>query len=427
MSERVLLLLPATSYRDEAFVAAAQALDIVLELACDVPRAMARHGLATHAVAFAAPDESCARLREAIVASGRGPFDAVVAADEQSAVLAAYVGMDASLCRRRYHTPAGVEAARDKVVMRKRLTVAGLAQPDYVVLQPGKAEPGKVEPSERSFPCVVKPAMLSGSQGVIRADDIEERARAIDRVRRIQRTADTPQAGVKGFDNILIERFIAGPEIVVEGLVADRDQQLQLEPLAIFDKPDPLQGPYFEESLYVTPSRHPQAVQDAAVTLTCDVARVLGLTRGPVHAEIRLSPDGPVLIEIAARSIGGLCSQVFAKLLGSLEQRILASLLDRRCAAYEPQAESAGVMMIPIPRSGVLSSVSGVEQARAVAGIDGLQMAARPGDTVRAQPEGNRYLGFIFASGTSPSEVERSLREAHACLTIQLKPLLAIA
>ncbi|MFP6686110.1 MAG: ATP-grasp domain-containing protein [Polyangiaceae bacterium] len=425
MSDRVLLLLPATSYRDVAFVEAADALGVNLEFGCDVPRAMSHHGRPTHAVSFDDPQESCARLSASLKTSGCGPFDAVVAADEQSAVLAAHIGMDAVLCRRPYHGVHGVEAAQDKVLMRARLRAAGLPQPDYMVVRPGDSPP-----SERrfGFPCVVKPAMLSGSQGVIRADDVDERIGVIERVRRIQKVADKAHANPSAFGNILVERFVDGPEIVVEGMaMMTATGELSFDCFAIFDKPDPLRGPYFEESLFVTPSRHPVELQEAAVRLTTDVARTLGLTNGPLHAEIRLSDQGPVMIEVAARSIGGLCSRVFTGLFGSLEQRILSRMLGRQDEWTTASAQAAGVMMIPLPRSGVLVSVDGVEAARALRGVDGIVIAAQPGDALRAQPEGNRYLGFIFASGSSAMDVERALREAHAFLTIRLKPLLAIA
>jgi biotin carboxylase len=425
MSDRVLLLLPATSYRDVAFVEAADALGVKLEFGCDVPRAMSHHKRQTHAVSFDDPQQSCARLRASLQASGCDPFDAVVAADEQSAVLAAHIGRDGVLCRRPYHGVHGVEAAQDKVLMRASLRAAGLPQPDHMVVRPGDPPPSE---QRFGFPCVVKPAMLSGSQGVIRADDVEQRIGVIERVRRIQNGADRAHADASAFGNILVERFVDGPEIVVEGMATTTATgELSFDCFAIFDKPDPLRGPYFEESLYVTPSRQPVDLQDAAVRLTTDVARALGLTNGPLHAEIRLSDEGPVMIEIAARSIGGLCSRVFTRLFGSLEQRILSRMLGREDALTSAGTKAAGVMMIPLPRSGVLVSVDGVEAARALRGIDGIVIAAQPGEALRAQPEGNRYVGFIFASGNSAMEVERALRAAHEYLTIHVKPLLAIA
>jgi biotin carboxylase len=413
MPVRALFAYPATSYRADAYVAAAAALDIELVLATDLPAAARRHGLEHHRVDFAAPERSVAELRTALQ-----PVDGVIAADERSALLAAAVAAESALCGGRYHSVAGVEAACDKRQMRSRLRAAAVSVPDYFDLPvDGTA------PTGLPFPCVVKPTMLSGSQGVIRVDDEASLPAAVSRVCRILDRHGSPLRVHRRFFALLGERYVDGAEVAVEALMRDGEMLL----IAIFDKPDALCGPYFEETIYVTPSRHPAALQKRLCAVTHAAARALGLSDGPVHAELRVGPDGePVVIEVAARSIGGLCSRALGHVVGSLEQMLLCAAVGRELPAF-PKPCASGVMMMPVPNSGVLQRVSGLEEARAVAGIDAVEVSVKVGEGVRALPEGDRYLGFIFAHGARPEQVEVSLREAHGALDFALKPLLALA
>jgi biotin carboxylase len=409
MPGRLLLVSPSTSYRTEAYLRAASRLGIEVVLATDLPAA--RYGVETHRVSFADPDGAIATLARA------APFDGVLASDEKSAALAALAGQ--SLCRVPYHRPEGVAAARDKRLARKTLAVARVPQPE--ILPP--PEGGMVGEGGYPFPVVVKPPMLSGSQGVIRANTPEELAAAFARIRRILDRHPSELRADPGFFDLVVERYVDGPEVAVEA-IAHRGE---LTVVAVFDKPDPLEGPFFEETLYVTPSRHAADVTAAIVETTRAAAAALGLDHGPVHAELRLGHDGPKVLEVAARSIGGLCSRALAPLCGSLEDILLRNALGERVALPPPSRAACGVMMIPVPKSGVLRAVGGVEAARAVAGIDGVEIAVAPGEAVRALPEGASYLGFLFGSGDRAADVESSLREAHAALRFELSPLMAMA
>ena len=259
---------------------------------------------------------------------------------------------------------------------------------------------------ELGYPVVLKPTGLSASRGVIRADSPNEAAVAENRIRSILNAAGLPAT-----QPLLVERYVPGDEIVVEGLLGENG----IEVLAIIDKPDPLVGPFFEETLYVTPSRHTRETQDRAISVVEEAVDAIGLSTGPIHAEVRIAPDGECyLIEIAARSIGGLCGRAFSfGLLGeSLEVLILRSALRMRSPDVSPARPATGVLMLPIPASGTLTGVEGLEAARQVPGIDDVVITVATGREVQALPEGDRYLGFVFAGGPDPASVETSLRQA---------------
>jgi hypothetical protein len=218
---------------------------------------------------------------------------------------------------------------------------------------------------------------------------------------------------------ILVEGFVSGAEVALEGLLRGG----RLETLALFDKPDPLDGPFFEETLYVTPSRHPAAVQDAVRDLVARAASAIGLREGPVHAEARLGPDGPVVLEVAARTIGGLCARSLRFGAGaSLEEIVVAHAVDLPLASLQRERGASGVLMLPIPRRGILHGVSGLEAARAVPGVEDVLVTVPAGREVVPLPEGDAYLGFAFARAETPEEVERALREAGARLSFDIRP-----
>jgi biotin carboxylase len=259
---------------------------------------------------------------------------------------------------------------------------------------------------------VVKPLSLSGSRGVIRADDLDQAEAAAERVRGILAAAGEPVDA-----SLLLESYLSGAEVAVEGLL--RAGQLQL--LAVFDKPDPLEGPYFEETIYVTPSRLPAGVLAEVERITAQAARALGVREGPVHAELRVDGESVRVLELAARSIGGLCSRALRFGVGvSLEQLILRHALGLGVDDLGRESMAAGVMMLPIPRAGTLVAVEGQEQARAIAGIEGLQITIARGRPLVPLPDGDRYLGFLFARGLTAEAVERSLRAAHARLRVRI-------
>jgi biotin carboxylase len=401
---RAALVFPATSYRPDAFLAAADAMGVEVVLVTDQPGAAVRFGRDCHKVDLGDPIASARAL-------SLGPIDGAVAVDEKSAVIAAALSPA-------YHSLEGVLAARDKRRMRERLTAAGVSCPHHVVLARGAELARAVR-----FPCVVKPPMLSGSQGVIRADDADELHAAIGRARRILHRHAAARGAEDAFFDLLVEDYVPGPEVTIEGIM----QHGELLPIAVFDKPDPLDGPFFEETIYVTPSSHPPALVARAIATAEAAARALGLGHGPVHAELRLGGAEPALIEIAARSIGGLCSRALAHVMpATLETLLLRQLAGERLAPIPPPACASGVMMLPVRRSGIVRRIDGLDAARAVAGVDAVMMSVASGEAVRALPEGNSYPGFVFAHGATPRAVADALRRAERAITLELSPLLGL-
>jgi formate-dependent phosphoribosylglycinamide formyltransferase (GAR transformylase) len=280
-----------------------------------------------------------------------------------------------------------------------------------------------------SYPCVLKPMSLSASHGVVRANSREEFVAAAERIRRLLGSPEILARKEVGLDRLIVEGYVAGREVAVEGLLTDGE----LRVLAIFDKPDPLEGPYFEETIYVTPSRLSAAVRGEIERGARDAVRAIGLTQGPVHAEFRVNEDGVWPLEVAPRPIGGLCARAlrFAAPGASAEAIGLEELLLRHAVGlahgdWAREAEASGVMMIPVPKSGVLERVEGVEAARGVAGITEVEITARVHDFIASWPEGSSYLGFLFARGDGPEAVERALREAHGELRFTIADRLVV-
>jgi len=404
---RVLLLLPSATYRAADFLEAARALDVDVVVASEQRQTLAE-AMGDRALHLDLHDRDAAT--EAIVAlARRGPIDAVVAVDDQGVLVAAEAAARLGLPANPH---AAVAATRDKAVMRRAFAAAGVPQPAYRVV--GPEDDVAAVASALGFPCVVKPVSLSGSRGVIRADDPVATDAAATRVRRILEEADEDAGGP-----LLVERFVEGDEVALEGLL----RAGRLEVLTVFDKPDPLDGPYFEETIYVTPSRKDPATLATIAARTADAIRALGLREGPIHAELRVSGDDVCVLEVAARSIGGLCSRALRFGAGvRLEELILRHALGLPLDGLHRESAAAGVMMLPIPRAGVLLAVHGQDQARAVPGIAGLEITIHPGRPVQPLPEGDRYLGFLFARAATPAEVEHALRTAHGQLEVVIDP-----
>jgi len=403
----VALILPTGTYRAEDFVAAAGAVGAEVVVVSDGAQAMAEAmGDRALEADLCDPEAAAAAI---VDLARRLPLDAVVGVDDQGVEAAARAAARLGL---RHGEPAAVAITRDKAAMRRALAGAGVPQPDFEVVEAGEDPEAAV--ARLGPPVVVKPSGLSASRGVIRVDSVSGAAAVAERVRAIAAAAG--QVGAA----LVVERFLDGPEVAVEGLL-DRGS---LRTLAVFDKPDPLDGPYFEETIYVTPSRHPPGLVEAAVGVVAAAAAAIGLAEGPVHAEVRLTAAGPRMVEVAARSIGGHCSRILRFGAGtSLEELILAHALGRPIdgAAGSSASRATGVMMLPIPASGTLRAVGGVEEARAVPGMDGLEISIPLGRPVVALPEGDRYLGFLFASGQDPAFVEEALRRAHQALAVVIE------
>jgi biotin carboxylase len=404
---RLLLLMTTTTYRAAAFLQAARRLGVTVVVGSDQPQALAALTPgSTLTLNFLQPE---AAARSIMAFAAVYPLDAVVGVDDETSLTAA---MAAAALGLSYNTVAAVAAVRNKYAMRQMLTDAGVPSPHFVRCNIDE-DPAQVA-RQVHFPCVLKPLFLSASRGVIRADDVTQFVAAFYRLAALLRTPEVAVRGGALARQILVEDFVPGQEVALEGLLT----RGQLKVLALFDKPDPLDGPFFEETLYVTPSRLSLAVQEAITACTVRTVQALGLREGPVHAELRVNHQGPWIIEIAARSIGGLCSRTLRFDAGlSLEEVILHQALGHDVTSCERDQEASGVMMLPIPQRGILRQVQGEEQARSVPGIADLHITIPLGQEVLPLPEGDRYLGFLFARADTPERVEAALRAAHAQLT----------
>jgi biotin carboxylase len=418
----LLLLVPTRSYRTQDFLEAARRLSVPVVVGSDLCRRVEEvfGGPQETLVSLDYRDPSAAAERIAEL-SRETPIAGIVPSDDGTAIIAALAAERLGLPR---NPPEAARRAGNKYEQRRTLAAAGVPVPTFSLhlLSAGPDGPAATSP----YPCVLKPVGLSGSRGVIRADDPASFRAAYRRIEALLSRArsDRKPKDASARESILVEAFVPGAEVAVEGLLRGGAFEL----LALFDKPDPLDGPFFEETLYVTPSRHPAELQAAVQRTVADACRALGLVEGPVHAELRLGPSGPVVLEVAARSIGGLCSRTLRFGAGlTLEEVLVAHAVGLPVASVRRERRAAGVMMLPIPRAGVLRGVHGIEDARAVAGVEDVVVTVEEGRDVEPLPEGDAYLGFLFAKGESPAEVEVALRAAHARLRFDIAPKLPVA
>src|SRR6266404_2728126 len=420
--KRVLVFAQKLGYQTRSFDAAARKLGVELAFVTDrchqLDDPWGDRAIAVH---FESPEVAAYTVLETARAGER--VDGILALGDRPAVAAAYVARGLGLA---YNHPASVEACRSKLRMREVFRDAGLRVPWFrvVALQPAP-EPALLG---ISYPCVLKPLSLSASTGVIRSNNREEFLAAAARVRRVLESPEILASREANLDQMIVEGYIPGREVAVEGLLTDGE----LRVLAIFDKADPLEGPFFEETIYVTPSRLGEARVREIERCATDAVRALGLSHGPVHAEFRVNEDGVWPLEVAPRPIGGLCAGALRfvrkgsdEVIG-LEELLLRQAVEMPVQDWRREAAASGVMMIPVPGSGVLESVEGEEAARATAHIVGLEITARLHDYIAAWPEGSSYLGFLFARAESADEVERALRAAHRELRFVIRERLAV-
>jgi biotin carboxylase len=410
MTDRVLLLIPTTSYKAADFMEAAERIGVEVVVGTDRRQALERT-LPGHTLTldFADPER---RLREIVELAEAKPLRAVIGVDDETTPMAALASEWLGLP----HNPeASVRASRDKYETRRLFAEATLRGPRFRRI-PLDASPGEIA-REVGYPCVLKPIFLSASRGVLRADDRESFVDAFRRIAAILRGSDVAsRAGDRR--HVLVEDYLPGDEVALEGLL----EAGRLPVLALFDKPDPLEGPTFEETLFVTPSRYGEETQRNVAAEAAKGCSALGLRDGPVHAELRLHDGRPWLLEVAPRTIGGLCSRALRFGAGvSLEELVLLHALGRDTAELERETVAAGVMMIPVPAAGRLRRIEGVAAAREVAGIEEVTISAHVGAELVPLPEGHRYVGFIFARGDEPAEVEALLRRAHSLLRFEIE------
>jgi D-alanine-D-alanine ligase-like ATP-grasp enzyme len=418
---RLLLFTAKLGYQTRSFDEAARKLGVDLVFVTDrchqLDDPWGDRAIPVH---FESPDAAAYAVLEAV----RGQnVDGILTLGDRPTVAASYVARGLGIP---YNHPAAVEACRSKLRMREVSRETGLRVPWFrsISLTPPP------EPSLLGivYPCVAKPLSLSASQGVFRANSREEFVAAATRIRCLLESPEIRATREPNLDQILVEGYIPGREVAVEGLLTDG----QLRVLAIFDKPDPLEGPYFEETIYVTPSRLADLQQREIERCAVDAIRALGLSQGPVHAEFRINEEGVWPLEVAPRPIGGLCARAlrFAPDAASqtigFEELLLRHALGLPGRDWLREPSASGVMMIPVPKSGVLEKVEGEDAARSVPGITALEITARLHDYIAAWPEGSSYLGFLFATGNSAAEVEEAIRKAHARLYFELTPRLPV-
>ena len=409
--QRLLILASKLGYQTRGFIEAAQRVGA--EIAMGTDRC---HQLddpwndRAWALDFAEPEAAAAEI---VAREHDAPIAAILALGDRAPLAAVLAARVLGL---RYNAPEAVANCRSKLRQREVLTAAGVPVPGFFAFTLSDSLDA-VLPRVK-FPCVVKPLRLSASQGVIRANNAAEFRAAIARVRAVVESPEVQVTREPELDRLLVEEYVPGAEVAVEGLL-DRGQ---LRVLAIFDKPDPLEGPYFEETIYVTPSRLPASAQEAIVACTRRTVEALGLTHGPLHAEFRWNERGAWVLECAPRPIGGLCARTlrFGAARMPLEELLVRHALGLPGTDAERESDAAAVMMIPVPASGILDEVEGLERARGVAHIEAIEITARLRDRVVAWPEGASYLGFIFARAEKPEEAEAAVRAAHAMLHFKL-------
>jgi biotin carboxylase len=415
---RILILSTTTGYQLRSFGESAARAGIDLVFATD-----RCHHLddpwrdAAVPVRFHDEDASIAAIVEA--AKDR-PIDGVLPVGDRPVVLAAGAAKALGL---RGNPPEAARASANKKLARQCFAAAGLPVPWFIEMPPDASDDPRIH-----YPCVVKPVGLSGSRGVIRADNREQLAAAVERVRALLSRKELRAARTGLDDTVLVEGFIEGREFAIEGVLTAGS----LRAFAIFDKPDPLAGPYFEETIYVTPSTLAPEEQASVLEHVRRAASALGLTDGPLHAECRVGPGGVFMLEAAARPIGGLCARVL-QFEGSpggaripLEEVLLRHAAGADISLYERETQAAAVMMIPIPKRGILKRVEGVEAAAEVPGIEEVRITAKKDQLLERLPEAGSYLGFIFARGRRPGDLVAALEQAHATLRFHIDTPLTI-
>ncbi len=415
--KKLLILASKLGYQTRGFADAAEALGVEVHFATDrchkLDDPWSDGAVPLH---FETPQEAA---KEIIQRFASDPPDAILALGDRPTPTAAYAARALGLAG---NAPEAVERCRSKLTQRETLHAAGLPVPEFLSFTLNESVENIV--AQVKFPCVVKPLSLAGSQGVIRVDGENEFRAAVSRIRSLLESPEIQVTREPGLDRLLIEEYIPGREVAVEGLL----DHGTLKILAIFDKPDSLEGPYFEETIYVTPSRLPSEEQSALRDCAARAVHALGLTHGPVHAEFRINERGPWILEIAPRPIGGLCSRAlrFGPQRISLEELLLRHALGLGGTNVVREPDASGVMMIPVPRSGIFERVEGLEEAERVPSVSEIRITARVKDYVAAWPEGSSYLGFIFARAETPDEVEAALRAAHAKLLFEFSPRLPV-
>jgi len=394
------VVLPSTTYRASDFVAAAEALGVGLVVASEGPPPME---MGDGYLQIDCTDPKLAA--ETIVAFGdRVGIDGVVAADDAGVVVAAITGQTLGL---RSNTPEAANATRDKGALRQALAAAEVPQPRFAVLEP--EDDAGATAAALGYPLVIKPVDRAAGQGVIRVDRAEDLAPLLERLRRI--------TGASA--RVVMESYLPGVEVAVEGIVSGG----VLTVLAVFDKPDASDGPFFPETILVTPSRLAREVTRECERVAQAALEAIGITHGPVHIELMVHGHEVRVIEVAARSIGGLCSKTlnFGLMGTTLETLILRNALGLDKPELHRESVASGVLMVPIPTAGRFVEIRNTEKVRRLPHVTGMDITVPPGRMLEPPPEGDRYLGFVYARADNPEDVETSLRQAQTQLEVVME------
>lgn len=404
---RVLLIAPSQSYRIGAYLNAAREMGVDVEIASPTKHSLIRELAEGLHIDLDDPQKSLEIISRAARSS---PYDGIIATDDATVELAAQVADRLGLS---FNSVPSSRLARRKDLARDCLGNAGLPVPQYRLVSLLDDLATQIEGFP--FPCVVKPLNLSASRGVIRADDQLQFLSACERIRPIIKDQPDPFES----SHLLVEAYIEGVEVALEGFL----RHGELSVLALFDKPEPLIGPFFEETYYITPSRLSPEKQHLIRARVAAACNAYGLVRGVVHAELRVTSDEAWILEVAGRTIGGECGSLFNLVSGvSIESLVVANAVGRTLPELSIKG-AAGVLMIPIPKSGMLRRYGGIDKARAVHCIEAVRITAPIGHELVALPEGSSYLGFIFSKADTPEQAEAALREAHRKLNFKIDPV----
>ena len=413
--QRLLLIAPHSSYRIAPYINAAQKLGVEVMVASTSEHSLVSEvaeglRISLDAGINASNENLDQTLEPILTAHQEKPFTGVIATDDSAVSLASHSARALGLP---HNPPEAVQLTHRKDLARACLKRHGIPVPNFQRIDLSIDIAKQV--ADLSYPCVIKPLSLSGSRGVIRVDDVDTFVTACKRIQKIVHELSDEELQ----RYLLAESYIPGMEVAVEAMLNNGELQL----LALFDKPDPLEGPYFEETYYITPSRLPEYQQKQITQRVSDACSAYGLVNGPVHAELRLHNDEAWILEVAARTIGGQCAQLLRQGTGhGLEELVIAQATGKHLQT-EVSDKAAGVLMIPIPTAGILRRVEGLSAARRVPHITEVEISVRDGYELIPLPEGAAYLGFIFAQGPDPESVENALREAHACLKFITAPV----
>ena len=404
---RILLIAPAQSYRIGAYVDAARALGMAVEIASPGRHSLMRELAQGPQIDLHDPLRS---LDSIAFAARSTPYVGIIPTDDATLELAAQAAARLGLS---YNSVRSARLARRKDLARECLRQAGVPVPQHRVISLVRDPASQID--DFTFPCVVKPLSLSASRGVIRANDPAQFVAACARIQPI--IADQPDPFESS--HLLAEAYIEGEEVALEGFLSHG----LLRVLALFDKPEPLRGPFFEETYYITPSRLSWAIQRRIHARVADACAAYGLIEGPVHAELRIAGGEAWILEVAGRTIGGECGSIFSLASSqSIEALVVASAVGRPPPAVGIEG-AAGVLMIPIPKPGMLRRCDGVAEASRVRHIQAVRISAPPGHELVTLPEGSSYLGFIFSRAETAAQAEAALREAHGKLSFKIDPV----